>query len=501
VFLPPAAQTSRCPRAPGPKRAQQERARKPKHSGTFSETGPELTERLPNELNRLCEVVLEERDGSAYNAIAEPSESGIPPRILLDSAEVRGVVHFDDELSGWCAKVHNVEPLRRTAQDDLAPKADTELRALQGVPEECLIVRRMKPHVSGEALNASEVFLSAVTRIRSERSETSRTGQSGPFRPAEEPGTRPFRRRSRESGAVRALTKLDAPLARLVRRTRWARLFGRTEVCAPLVRWASPSVPQRGHAMSSASFTTNEVLTLRPIFCSHSPIRAQLRGSATQRARIRENRRPRSEARRHRKRAPRDLIRNYYDAEGNKAIAVHPGATSTEEVAFHGGDLSIRVNSTGAYVTKHIYAGSERLASKMDASWFTSSPIQYYVTDHLGSAQYTLDGHQNLLSHTEYFPSGKRHWVHWRLKSSKFPRQTFVEWAALTIPRSYWASELLQGSARPGSHPLGRPSRARFQMGPHPFSLLEGRLHLRRISLPQAPQNPQIATHHRRTNS
>ena len=35
--------------------------------------------------------------------------------------------------------------------------------------------------------------------------------------------------------------------------------------------------------------------------------------------------------------------------------------------------------------------------------------------------------------------SGKQRWVHWRLRCPKFLRQTFVEWAALTIPRSYWA--------------------------------------------------------------
>lgn len=37
--------------------------------------------------------------------------------------------------------------------------------------------------------------------------------------------------------------------------------------------------------------------------------------------------------------------------------------------------------------------------------------------------------------------SGKQYWVHWRFKSSKFLRQTFVEWAALTVPHSYWAGE------------------------------------------------------------
>lgn len=35
--------------------------------------------------------------------------------------------------------------------------------------------------------------------------------------------------------------------------------------------------------------------------------------------------------------------------------------------------------------------------------------------------------------------SGKSTWVHWRWQCPTFLRQTFVEWAALTIPRSFWA--------------------------------------------------------------
>ena len=35
--------------------------------------------------------------------------------------------------------------------------------------------------------------------------------------------------------------------------------------------------------------------------------------------------------------------------------------------------------------------------------------------------------------------SGNKCWVHWRLQGSTFLRQTFVEWAAKTINRSYWA--------------------------------------------------------------
>jgi len=35
--------------------------------------------------------------------------------------------------------------------------------------------------------------------------------------------------------------------------------------------------------------------------------------------------------------------------------------------------------------------------------------------------------------------SGNKHWVHWRYACTTFLRQTFVEWAKETIPRSYWA--------------------------------------------------------------
>ena len=35
--------------------------------------------------------------------------------------------------------------------------------------------------------------------------------------------------------------------------------------------------------------------------------------------------------------------------------------------------------------------------------------------------------------------SGNKHWVHWRWSCPTFLRQTFVEWAGETIPRSFWA--------------------------------------------------------------
>ena len=40
--------------------------------------------------------------------------------------------------------------------------------------------------------------------------------------------------------------------------------------------------------------------------------------------------------------------------------------------------------------------------------------------------------------------SGNKHWVHWRWQCPTFLRQTFVEWAAQTIPRSFWARAYYQ---------------------------------------------------------
>jgi transposase len=49
--------------------------------------------------------------------------------------------------------------------------------------------------------------------------------------------------------------------------------------------------------------------------------------------------------------------------------------------------------------------------------------------------------------------SGNSHWVHWRLRCPAFLRQSFVEWAAETIPRSFWAGAFYaQQRARGASH-------------------------------------------------
>lgn len=47
--------------------------------------------------------------------------------------------------------------------------------------------------------------------------------------------------------------------------------------------------------------------------------------------------------------------------------------------------------------------------------------------------------------------SGNKDWVHWRYKCSKFLRQTFVEWAGQTIPKSFWAGVFYQQQRDKGS--------------------------------------------------
>ena len=47
--------------------------------------------------------------------------------------------------------------------------------------------------------------------------------------------------------------------------------------------------------------------------------------------------------------------------------------------------------------------------------------------------------------------SGKKHWVHWRWQCPTFLRQTFVEWAAQTINKSFWAGEYYRQQREKGS--------------------------------------------------
>ena len=46
--------------------------------------------------------------------------------------------------------------------------------------------------------------------------------------------------------------------------------------------------------------------------------------------------------------------------------------------------------------------------------------------------------------------SGKKCWIHWRFACPTFLRQTFVEWAGSTIPRSFWAAAYYQQQRNKG---------------------------------------------------
>ena len=46
--------------------------------------------------------------------------------------------------------------------------------------------------------------------------------------------------------------------------------------------------------------------------------------------------------------------------------------------------------------------------------------------------------------------SGRQLWIHWRWNAPKFLRQTFVEWAGQTVPRSAWAKAYYLQQRRAG---------------------------------------------------
>ncbi|WP_437731974.1 RHS repeat domain-containing protein [Sorangium sp. So ce1335] len=75
-----------------------------------------------------------------------------------------------------------------------------------------------------------------------------------------------------------------------------------------------------------------------------------------------------------------------------------------EETAYHDQHLTLR---DGRFITKHIYAGQTRIASKMDPDWFRDPPTIYYHPDHLGSTSFASNNEQTLTQRDEYFPTGE----------------------------------------------------------------------------------------------
>ncbi|WP_437494995.1 SpvB/TcaC N-terminal domain-containing protein [Sorangium sp. So ce1014] len=98
-----------------------------------------------------------------------------------------------------------------------------------------------------------------------------------------------------------------------------------------------------------------------------------------------------------------ELSRMLYDGDGARRVHLHR-VSGEEETAYHDQHLTLR---DGRFVTKHIYAGQTRIASKMDPDWFRDPPTLYYHPDHLGSTSFASNNEQTLTQRDEYFPTGE----------------------------------------------------------------------------------------------
>ena len=83
--------------------------------------------------------------------------------------------------------------------------------------------------------------------------------------------------------------------------------------------------------------------------------------------------------------------------------------------------------------------------------------------------------------------SGNNSWVHRRWACPKFLRQSFVEWAAETITRSFWGSCVLRQPSRQRRLSQCHDSRLGIQTDPHRLPLLDRPHSLRRVSLSSGP--------------
>ena len=95
--------------------------------------------------------------------------------------------------------------------------------------------------------------------------------------------------------------------------------------------------------------------------------------------------------------------------------------------------------------------------------------------------------------------SGNKHWVHWRWACPTFLRQTFVEWAGETIPRSFWARAFYESHKAKGATHNAANQGPGVQVDPHPLPLLGRQDPVRRIPVPECPpKTPRPAAQVRR---
>src|SRR5216684_2311615 len=102
-----------------------------------------------------------------------------------------------------------------------------------------------------------------------------------------------------------------------------------------------------------------------------------------------------------------------YDDQGQRVIKRGPQAETVYVSQFY-------TDRPGANATKHIYAGTTRIASKLTHKDGPNVPLTqktpfekdlfFYHPDHIGSTNYVTDVNGKLYEHLEYFPFGET-WV------------------------------------------------------------------------------------------
>ena len=136
-----------------------------------------------------------------------------------------------------------------------------------------------------------------------------------------------------------------------------------------------------------------------------------------------------------------------------------PAAEPTREVARRAADSTANIQNVVGRASLH---QSGKLHTLPDYALFASFPgAGAIVTPRLAAAfgerreRYAsadeVQKYSGIAPVTER--SGNKHWVHWRLHCPRFQRQTFVEFAASSLPHCYWAKayyeqQLSRGSSR-----------------------------------------------------
>jgi RHS repeat-associated protein len=97
------------------------------------------------------------------------------------------------------------------------------------------------------------------------------------------------------------------------------------------------------------------------------------------------------------------------------AFRYDPGGERTQKQAPSNGTTTFYFNQFLAIngskqMTKHLFAGETRIASKTESAQLTTPVRNFYHPDHIGSTSYVSDAAQNLVQHERYFPFGERWW-------------------------------------------------------------------------------------------